>query len=117
MKNKLCLLTAALALATLPAFAQGGNSEVSANFTGNFQKQASGLALTDDANYSGGLLLNYRYHFNRWSAVEANFSYTRFTQSYSSGSQTQANAREATFAYQFNFGVASDARLRPFVEA
>jgi len=117
MKTKVGLLLAALALMAAPIFAQGGNSEVSANFTGNFQKQASGLGVTDNASYSGGFLANYRYHFNDWSAVEVNYGYTRFSQYYSSGSITQANAHEATFAYQFTFGIPRDARLRPFLEA
>ncbi len=117
MKTKVGLILAALALIAAPIFAQGGNSEVSANFTGNFQNQASGLGVTDSASYSGGFLANYRYHFNRWSALEANYGYTRFSQSYSSGSVTQANVHETTLAYQFTFGVASDARIRPFVEA
>ena len=41
MRIKLNLLIAALALCSLPTLAQQGNSEVSANFTGNFQKQAT----------------------------------------------------------------------------
>jgi len=106
-----------LALLTLPALAQGGKSEVSANFTGDFQKQATGLGVTDSPSYSGGLLVNYRYHFNRWSAIEANYGYTRFSQFYSSGSVTQANVNEASLAYQFAFGVPNEARLHPFAEA
>jgi outer membrane immunogenic protein len=101
----------------LPALAQGGNSEVSANFTGNFQKQSSGQGVTDNPTYSGGLLVNYRYHFNRWSALEVNYGYTRYSNNYSTGSSTQSNSQEATFAYQFTFGIPRDARLHPFVEA
>jgi opacity protein-like surface antigen len=117
MRIKVSLILAALALLSLPALAQEGNSEVSANFTGNFQKQSTGQGLTDSPSYSGGLLANYRYHFNRWSAVEVNYSYTRFSQIYSSGAFTQSNVNEATFAYQFTFGVPKDARFRPFLEA
>jgi opacity protein-like surface antigen len=117
MRIKISLLAAVLALSSSPALAQQGASEVSANFTGNFQKQASGLGVTDTPTYSGGVLINYRYHFNRWSAVEVNYSYTRFSQRYSSGSFTQADANEATFAYLFTFGIANEARFRPFLEA
>src|SRR5208283_209988 len=120
MKTKAGLILAALALISAPIFAQGGNSEGSAKFTGNFQNQASGLGVTDSSSYSGGFLANYRYHFNRWSALETNYGYTRFSQTYNNGTSTsvsQANVHEATFAYQFTFGVPSDARFRPFAEA
>ena len=117
MQIKLSLLVAALVLLSLPALAQQGNSEVSVNFTGNFQTQTSGFGLTDSASSAGGFLVNYRYHFNRWSAVEVNYGHTRFSQFYSSGNVTQANINEATFAYQFTFGISEEARFHPFVEA
>ena len=117
MRIKIGLLLAALALLSLPALAQNGNSEVSANFTGNFQKQASGFGVTDSPTYSAGVLINYRYHFNRWSALEANYGNTLFSQIYSSGNFTQARVQEATLAYQFTFGVEREAGFHPFVEA
>ncbi len=117
MQIKLSLLVAALMLLSLPALAQQSNSEVSVNFTGNFQTQTSGFGLTDSASSAGGFLVNYRYHFNRWSAVEVNYGHTRFSQFYSSGNVTQANVNEATFAYQFTFGISGQARFHPFVEA
>jgi opacity protein-like surface antigen len=81
------------------------------------QRQATGEGLTDSPSYSGGLLVNYRYHFNRYSAVEVNYGYTRFSHNYSAGSFPQSNAQEATFAYQFTFGTPADARFHPFLEA
>jgi opacity protein-like surface antigen len=117
MRIKIGLLVTALALLSLPALAQNGNSEVSANFTGNFQKQANGMGVTDSATDSGGFLVNYRYHFNRWSAVEANYGNALFSQVYNTGTVTQARVQEATFAYMFTFGVDRDARFHPFLEA
>jgi opacity protein-like surface antigen len=117
MRIKIVLAWAALVLFSLPALAQEGNSEVSANFTGNFQKSASGFGVSDSPSYSGGLLVNYRYHFNRWSAVEVNYSHTRFSQFYNNGAATQADVNEGTFAYQFTFGISEEARFHPFVEA
>ena len=117
MRIKVALVLAALALFSLPALAQNGNSEVSVNFTGNFQKSAAGFGVSDNPSYSGGLLANYRYHFNRWSAIEVNYSHTRFSQFYNNATATQANVNEATFAYLFTFGVPQEARLHPFVEA
>jgi opacity protein-like surface antigen len=117
MRIKIGLLLAALALLPVPALAQNGNSEVSANFTGNFQKQADGFGVIDTATNSGGFLVNYRYHFNQWSALEANYGNTLFSQIYNSGSVTQARVQEATLAYVFTFGVDRDARFHPFAEA
>ena len=117
MRIKVSLLITALALLSLPALAQEGNSEVSVNFTGNFQTQATGFGLTDTSSDSGGVLVNYRYHFNRWSAVEANYGHTQFSQFFSSGNVTQSAVNEATFAYQFTFGISNDARFHPFLEA
>jgi|HubBroStandDraft_6_1064221.scaffolds.fasta_scaffold12126_1 opacity protein-like surface antigen len=117
MRIKIGLLVAVLALLSLPALAQNGNSEVSANFTGNFQKQANGFGVTDTSTDAGGFLLSYRYHFNRWSAIEGNYGNTLFSQVYNSGTVTQARVQEATFAYVFTFGVDRDARVRPFLEA
>src|SRR5277367_7116520 len=117
MRIKIGLLVAVLALLSLPALAQNGNSEVSANFTGNFQKQANGMGVIDTATDSGGFVVNYRYHFNRWSAVEANYGNTLFSQVYDSGTVTQARVQEATFAYLFTFGIEREARFHPFLEA
>src|SRR5580698_2645543 len=111
MRNKISLLLAVLAMisvSSIPVFAQG-NSEVSANFTGNFQNTVTGLGVTDTPSDSGGLLINYRYHFNRWSAIEANYSSTRFSQTYSSGTRS--------LAYQFTFGISQEKRIHPFLEA
>lgn len=111
----------ALVFSLGPAFGQNGSrSELSIDFTGDFQKQVTGLSVTDSATYSGGGLADYRYHFSDWSAIELNYSYTRFTQNYSytSGNAiTQANAQEFTLAYVSTLGKPASARIRPFVEA
>lgn len=79
MRIKVSLLLAALVTFSLPALAQGGNSEASANFSGDFQKPATGFGLTDTSSNSAGFSLNDRYHFNRSGGVEVNYRYTRFS--------------------------------------
>lgn len=121
MQVKSRVLVCALGLLTLalPALAQdGARSEVSVDFTGDFQKQVTGLGVTDSPTYSGGVLADYRYQFDGWSALEFNYSYTRFTQYYfpSGGSITQSNAQEFTLAYVNTLGTPRSARLKPFVE-
>lgn len=118
MRIKAAVLALALSLFCIPALAQfNGHSEVSADFTGNFQKQATGLGVTDAPSYSGGFLLNYRYDFSNWNAIEVNYARTDFTQYYSLGSQAQSHANEVTLAYVNTFGISPKARFRPFVEA
>jgi len=117
MRIKAILFLMALTLFSLPALAQDGNSEVSANFTGNFQRQASGEGLTDTPTYTGGILANYRYHFNRYSAIEVNYGYSRFSQLYNTQFYTLARTQELSLAYQFTFGVPKKARFHPFAEA
>jgi outer membrane immunogenic protein len=123
MRIKSVVLLSAVVLFTLPVLAQdSGRSDVSVNFTGNFQSQATGLGVTDTATYSGGFLANYRYHFNDWGGFEFNYAYTRFSQNYSPiastviSSTTQANADEFTLAFVSTLGVHNTARIRPFVE-
>jgi len=128
MRIKAAVLALAVSLFCLPALAQfNGRSEVSVDFTGNFQKQAtgsssflgSGAGITDSASYAGGFLLNYQYHFSNWNAIEVNYAQTRYTQYYSGLSpyQTQSNAHEVTLAYVNTLGFSAHARFRPFVEA
>lgn len=104
-------------LVSVPLFAQEDHSDLSFDFTGNFQKQATGLGTTDTATGSGGLLASYRYHFNNWNAVEANYDYTKFSQFYTPGYTTQARANEFSVAYVNTLGRPAEARFRPFLEA
>jgi outer membrane immunogenic protein len=119
MRTKVAVLALALSLFCIPALAQlNGHSEVSVDFTGNFQKQTSGFGLTDSPSYSGGFLINYRYHFSNWSALEVNYAQNRYSQYFTpSDFATQSNNHEVTLAYVSNLGFSSDARFRPFVEA
>jgi len=122
MRYKITIVLGLLALISIPAAAQNGNSEVSASFTGNFQSQASGLGTTDNASNSGGFLLDYRYHFNSWSAIEADYGRTRYTQYYeptggSTTAQTQANLNQLTLGYVFTFGGFNFKGIKPFLDA
>lgn len=107
---------------TLPALAQDSHSEASLNLAGFFSKEASANGVTDHASSEGGLLANYRFRFNRWSAAEANYSFTRINQIYtyandSSSSSVQAKVHEVSLAYVFTFGKPAGAKFRPFAEA
>lgn len=117
------LLTGAMLLVCCgPAAAQGNHSEFFGGATINDQTTVAGQNITDSPTHSAGYLLNYRFHFNSWGAVEVNYDHTRYTQYYSNGvgqitSFTQANAKELTMAFVFQFWSRFNGRLQPFAEA
>lgn len=120
MRMKWVLMLALFTLACVPSMAQKNHSEFSADFTVNFQSTVSGQNITDGSTYSGGFLVNYRYHFSDWGAFEVNYSRTRYTQFYSTSgiitSWTQAKAQEGTMAFVYKLGSRLGGRLQPFVE-
>jgi len=84
------------------AIAQEGRwQEISVQGTGFFTKDSSGNGINQHATDTGGFLLSYRYHFNRWLAADASYGYARNTQqNFTSSSQfgVQANIHQATGA-------------------
>jgi len=84
------------------AMAQEGRwQEIGVQGTGFFTKDSSGNGINQHATDTGGFLLSYRYHFNRWLAADASSGYARNTQQNfgSSGSLgVQANVHQATGA-------------------
>jgi opacity protein-like surface antigen len=84
------------------AMAQEGHwQEIGVQGTGFFTKDSSGNGINQHATDTGGFLLSYRYHFNRWLATDASYGYARNTQQNfnSSGPMSvQANIHQATGA-------------------
>src|SRR6266849_6853214 len=75
--------------------------EIGAQGTGFFTKDSNGNGINQHATDTGGFLLSYRYHFNRWLAADASYGYARNTQqNFTSSSQfgVQANVHQATGA-------------------
>lgn len=121
IKAAVLVSSAVLLICCAPAMAQGNHSEFFGGATVNYQSTVTGQNITDSPTYSAGYLLNYRFHFNSWGAVEVNYAHTRYTQFYSGGtgiinSWTQANAKEATMAFVFQFWSRFNGRLQPFAE-
>ena len=68
-------------LAALPAMAQDEpRQEISAQGTGFFTKDSTGNGIFQHSTDTGGFVLSYRYHFNRWLAVDGSYGYARNTQ-------------------------------------
>ena len=84
------------------AIAQEGRwQEISVQGTGFFTKDSSGDGINQRATDTGGFLLSYRYHFNRWMAADASYGYARNTQQNFTSSgplSVQANVHQATGA-------------------
>jgi opacity protein-like surface antigen len=90
------LLTASEAMAQ-----EGRWQEIGVQGNGFFTKDSSGNGINQHATDTGGFLLSYRYHFNRWLAADASYGYARYTQQNFNSSgplSMQANIHQATGA-------------------
>jgi outer membrane immunogenic protein len=93
------MLAGFFVLLTLGATAQESRSEISLQGTGFFTKDSNGQGISRTTTNTGGFLVGYRYHFNRWLSGEANYGYDRDTQRYfSTGgfSRIQSDVHTAT---------------------
>ena len=81
---------------------EGRWQEIGIQGTGFFTRDTSGKGINQHATDTGGFLLNYRYHFNRWLAADASYGYARNTQQNFTSSGpfgVQANVHQATGAF------------------
>jgi biotin transporter BioY len=83
MRRIAIMLAGFVALSALGATAQEARSEISVQGTGFFTRDTSGQGVTRTTTDTGGFLVGYRYHFNRWLAGEANYGYDRDTLKFS----------------------------------
>jgi len=102
------------------AMAQEGRwQEIGVQGTGFFTKDSTGNGINQHATDTGGFLLSYRYHFNRWLAADASYGYARNTQQNFTSSgpfNVQANVHQATGALVVT-APRRIFRLNPFVLA
>jgi opacity protein-like surface antigen len=118
--SKFLVIIAAITMLAVGAVAQEGRSEVSLQGTGVFTKDTTGQGNLQRTTESGGFLVGYRYHFNRWLAAETVYGYNRSTQQFFTGggvSRVQANAHQATGGFVVNLPVPSRFRVSPYVLA
>jgi hypothetical protein len=91
-----------LLLAASSVMAQEGRwQEISVQGTGFFTKDSSGDGINQHATDTGGFLLSYRYHFNRWLAADASYGFAPNTQQNFTSSgplSVRANVHQATGA-------------------
>jgi opacity protein-like surface antigen len=99
MRRTAIMLAGFAILLTLGATAQESRSEVSLQGTGFFTQDTNGQGTSRTTTNTGGFLVGYRYHINRWLAAEANYGFDRDTQKYfSTGglSRVQSDVHTAT---------------------
>jgi len=80
---------------------EGARHEVSAQGTGFFTKDSDGNGISQHSTDTGGFLVSYRFHINRWLAADGSYGYSRETQQNftSAGAfNIQSNAHQATGA-------------------
>ncbi|MHB8215039.1 MAG: outer membrane protein [Candidatus Sulfotelmatobacter sp.] len=99
MRRTAIMLAGFVTFLALGAIAQESRSEISLQGTGFFTKDTNGQGISRTTTNTGGFLLGYRYHINRWLAAEANYGFDRDTQRYfSTGglSRVQSDVHTAT---------------------
>jgi opacity protein-like surface antigen len=120
MRRTALMIVAFASLSALVASAQESRSEISLQGTGFFTKDTTGLGTTQRSTNTGGFLLGYRYHFNRWLSAEGVYGYDRNTQHYFSPagfSGIQANVHQATGGFVVNLPAPVRFRVSPYLLA
>lgn len=120
MRRVAIMIAVVFLLLTVGATAQEARSEISLQGTGLFTKDATGRGTTQRGTENGGLLVGYRYHFNRWLAAEGVYGYGRNTQQFFAPaglSRIQANIHEATGGLVVNLPAPARFRFHPYVLA
>jgi len=118
--RKAVMMIASVAIMLGIAVAQESRSEVSLQGTGLFTKDTTGQGTTQRATETGGFLVGYRYHFNRWLAGEGVYGYGRNTQEFFAPaglSRVQANIHQATGGLVFSLPAPTRFRIHPYVLA
>jgi hypothetical protein len=82
MRHKVFMTLGVVLLVSAAVAAQERGSEISLQGTGFFTKDSTGRGTLQRGTETGGFLVGYRYHFNRWLAAEAVYGYDRNTQQY-----------------------------------
>ena len=93
--------------------------EIGVQGTGFFTKDSQQNGTLQHSTDTGGFLVNYRFHINRWLAAEAGYGYARNTQQNFTPNGNfgiNSNVHQATGALVVNIPVYV-ARMKPYVLA
>ncbi|HEY1272068.1 MAG TPA: outer membrane beta-barrel protein [Terriglobales bacterium] len=120
MREKALLMVVVLLALAGAAAAQEQRSEISVQGTGFYTKQSDGQGVRQKATDTGGFLVGYRFHLNRWLSAETTYGWDRNTQQFTfptgvAGIQTDVH--QATGGFVFSLPAFRHARLSPYVLA
>src|SRR4029077_3527456 len=73
MRRAAIMLAGFVSLLTLGAMTQENRSEISLQGTGFFPQDSNGQGISRTTSDTGGFMVGYRYHFNRWLSAEGNY--------------------------------------------
>lgn len=120
MRHIAIMVASIVFLTGIGASAQEARSEIGLQGTGFFTKDTTGQGTTQRSTNSGGFLVSYRYHFNRWLAAETAYGYNRNTQQFFAPaglSRVQSNVHQATGGLVFSLPMPARYRISPYVLA
>jgi len=121
MRSKVIIGFVLTLLMSALAAAQEERSEINLQGTGLFTKDATGNGVLQRGTDTGGFLVGYRYHLNRWLAAEGEYGYDRNTQQFfgTAGgfSRIESNIHQATGGLVFSLPTVRRLRLSPYVLA
>ncbi len=120
MRKMAMMIASAVILIGAIAAAQESRSEISLQGTGLFTKDTTGQGTTQRGTETGGFLVGYRYHFNRWLAGEGVYGYGRNTQEFFAPaglSRIQSNVHQATGGFVVSLPTPAKFRIHPYVLA
>ena len=120
MRHRALILVSLTLLLVGATAAQEIRSEISIQGTGFFPKDETGNNTLQRSTQTGGFLLGYRYHINRWLAAEGVYGYNRNTQEYfapAGFSRVQANVHQATGGFVVSLPTPATLRFSPYLLA
>jgi opacity protein-like surface antigen len=120
MRRIALLIASAAVLLGTAAVAQEPRSEIGLQGTAIFTKDTRGQGTTQRGTETGGVLVGYRYHFNRWLAADGVYGYGRNTQQFLAPaglSRIQANVHQATGGFVASLPAPARFRMSPYVLA
>src|SRR5258708_7470165 len=105
MRRTALVLVGFVILITVGVTAQESRSDISLQGTGFFTRDTSGQGISRTTSETGGFMVGYRYHINRWLAAEGDYGFDRNTQKYFGNfgeSRVQADVHTVTADFVVN---------------
>ena len=109
-----------LSIFTVTAVAQEQRSEISLQGTGFYTKNSNGNGIRQQATDTGGFLVGYRYHINRWLSAQADYGFNRNTQQFFPTSgfvNIRSDIHQTTGGLVVNLPSPSRFRISPYLLA